>query len=229
MIDQFARTELLIGKEGIKKLQNSKIAVFGVGGVGSFVLEGLIRCGVKNFLIVDNDTVDISNLNRQIHATNKTIGKYKVDVMKERMLEINPSSNILTSKEFFMPSSDNSIITDDITYIVDAIDTVVAKLELISRANKLNIPIISSMGTGNKLDPTKLEIDDIYNTSVCPLARVIRKELRKRNIPKLKVVYSKEEPVKLKVESKVPGSMSFVPSVAGMIIASQIVKDIIEK
>ena len=229
MDNKFSRTELLIGKESIEKLGKAKIAVFGVGGVGSFVLEGLIRSGVMNFLIVDNDTVDISNLNRQIHATNKTIGKYKVDVMKERMLEINPNANILTYKEFFMPSSDNSIITDDITYIVDAIDTVVAKLELISRANKLNIPIISSMGTGNKLDPTKLEIDDIYNTSVCPLARVIRKELRKRNIPKLKVVYSKEEPVKLKVESKVPGSMSFVPSVAGMIIASEIVKDIIEK
>lgn len=240
MLNEFSRTELLLGKEGLEKLSKAKVAVFGVGGVGSFVLEGLVRCGVKNFVIVDNDKVSLTNLNRQIHATTKTIGQYKVDIMKERMLEINPNVNVVTNKEFFMPDSDNNILSHDITYIVDAIDTITSKIELVIRANKLNIPIISSMGTGNKLDPTKLEISDIYDTSVCPLAKIMRKELRKRGIKKLKVVFSKEEPLKFNShiegyekdvdkikKNHVPGSVSFVPSVAGLIIAGEVVKDIV--
>ena len=242
MLNEFSRTELLIGKEGLEKLSKAKIVVFGVGGVGSFVLEGLVRCGIKNFVIVDNDKISLTNLNRQIHATTKTIGKYKVDVMKERMLEINPTVNVITNRDLFIPDSSHDIIPSDTTYIVDAIDTITSKIELVVRANKLNIPIISSMGTGNKLDPTKLEVADIYDTSVCPLAKVIRKELRKRDIKKLKVVYSREEPIKpisnIEVDNEignttrkkqVPGSVSFVPSVAGLIIAGEVIKDIIKK
>ena len=254
MEDMFSRTELLIGKNNIEKLQNSKVAVFGIGGVGSYVVEGLARAGIGNFILVDSDDVSISNLNRQIIATTKTIGKPKVEVAKDRILEINPNANVTTYKEFYMP--DNRVpLEDDISYIVDAIDTVTAKIDLIEEAEKLKIPIISSMGTGNKLDPTKFEVTDIYKTSVCPLAKVMRKELRDRGIKKLKVVYSKEEPIKIKdrdnfekdrelykneVEaekyaekknyisnSHVPGSISFVPSVAGLIIAGEVIKDII--
>lgn len=249
MLNQFSRTELLIGKRGIEKLQNAKVAVFGIGGVGSFVVEGLVRAGIKNFILVDNDEVSLTNLNRQIIATRKTIGKPKVLVAKERILEINPEANIETYQEFFMPGSKN-ILDNTVNYIIDAIDTVTAKIELVLRANKLNIPIISCMGTGNKLDPTKFEVADIYKTSVCPLAKVMRKELRKRNIKALKVVYSKEEPIKLneteisknrpeyidvsEIETKhisnkhVPGSISFVPSVAGLIVAGEVIKDIID-
>ena len=230
MCNQFSRTELLIGKENIEKLHNSKVAVFGVGGVGSFVVEGLVRAGIGNLVLVDKDVVDITNLNRQLIATRKTIDKPKVEVAKERVLDINPDVNIVTFQEFFMPETEG-IIDDSIDYIVDAIDTVTAKIELVVRANKLNIPIISSMGTGNKLDPTKFEVDDIYNTTVCPLAKVMRKELRTRGIKELKVVYSKEEPIKLKFGSedeKVPGSISFVPSVAGLIIAGEVIKDLIK-
>lgn len=254
MEDMFSRTELLIGKNNIEKLQNSKVAVFGIGGVGSYVVEGLARAGIGNFILVDSDDVSISNLNRQIIATTKTIGKPKVEVAKDRILEINPNANVTTYKEFYMP--DNRVpFENDISYIVDAIDTVTAKIDLIEEAEKLKIPIISSMGTGNKLDPTKFEVTDIYKTSVCPLAKVMRKELRDRGIKKLKVVYSKEEPIKIKdrdnfekdrelykneVEaekyaekknyisnSHVPGSISFVPSVAGLIIAGEVIKDII--
>ena len=254
MEDMFSRTELLIGKNNIEKLKNSKVAVFGIGGVGSYVVEGLARAGIGNFILVDSDDVSISNLNRQIIATTKTIGKPKVEVAKDRILEINPNANVTTYKEFYMP--DNRVpLEDDISYIVDAIDTVTAKIDLIEEAEKLKIPIISSMGTGNKLDPTKFEVTDIYKTSVCPLAKVMRKELRDRGIKKLKVVYSKEEPIKIKdrdnfekdrelykneVEaekyaekknyisnSHVPGSISFVPSVAGLIIAGEVIKDII--
>lgn len=254
MEDMFSRTELLIGKNNIEKLKNSKVAVFGIGGVGSYVVEGLARAGIGNFILVDSDDVSISNLNRQIIATTKTIGKSKVEVAKDRILEINPNANVTTYKEFYMP--DNRVpLEDDISYIVDAIDTVTAKIDLIEEAEKLKIPIISSMGTGNKLDPTKFEVTDIYKTSVCPLAKVMRKELRDRGIKKLKVVYSKEEPIKIKdrdnfekdrelykneVEaekyaekknyisnSHVPGSISFVPSVAGLIIAGEVIKDII--
>ena len=254
MEDMFSRTELLIGKENIEKLQNSKVAVFGIGGVGSYVVEGLARAGIGNFILVDSDDVSISNLNRQIIATTKTIGKPKVEVAKDRILEINPNANVTIYKEFYKP--DNRVpFENDISYIVDAIDTVTAKIDLIEEAEKLKIPIISSMGTGNKLDPTKFEVTDIYKTSVCPLAKVMRKELRDRGIKKLKVVYSKEEPIKIKdrdnfekdrelykneVEaegnaekknyisnSHVPGSISFVPSVAGLIIAGEVIKDII--
>lgn len=216
MLEQFSRTELLIGKDGIEKLQNAKVAVFGIGGVGSFVVEALSRAGVGNFILVDNDTVDITNLNRQIIATKKTLGKPKVEVAKERILEINPDANVESFQEFFMPDS-REILDNEVDYIVDSVDTVTAKIELVVRANKLNIPIISSMGTGNKLDPTKFEVTDIYKTSVCPLAKVMRKELRARNIKKLKVVYSKEEPIKINEnsrENRTPGSISFVPSVA---------------
>lgn len=248
MLNQFSRTELLIGKEGIEKLQNAKVAIFGIGGVGSFVVEGLVRAGIGNFILIDDDKVSLTNLNRQIIATIKTIGKPKVEVAKERILEINPNAQVEIYQEFFMPDS-KEILDDTVDYIVDAVDTVTAKIELVVRANKLNIPIISSMGTGNKLDPTRFEVTDIYKTSICPLAKVIRKELRAREIKKLKVVYSKEEPIKpeetLEFSSKtkcicppgtarkctarnqVPGSISFVPSVVGLIVAGEVVKDII--
>ncbi len=240
MLEQFSRTELLIGKDGIEKLNNAKVAIFGIGGVGSFVLEALARAGVENFIFVDNDEVSLSNINRQIIATTKTVGKPKVEVAKERVLEINPNAKVKIYKEFFMPET-KGIIDESVTYIVDAIDTVTAKIELVVRANKLNIPIISSMGTGNKLEPTMFEITDIYKTSVCPLAKVMRKELKSRDIKKLKVVYSKEEPIKTNTEStdnkgnldktnkkQTPGSISFVPSVAGLIIAGEVIKDILK-
>ena len=249
-MDQFSRTELIIGKEAIKKLNNSKVAIFGLGGVGSFVVEGLVRAGVGNFILVDDDKVCLTNLNRQIIATHKTIGRPKVEVAKERILDINPKANVEIHQTFFMPDCDEEILDDSIDYIVDCIDTVTAKIELVLRANKLNIPIMSSMGTGNKLDPTKFEITDIFKTSVCPLSKVMRKELKQRGINKLKVVYSKEEPVKPKessenscktncvcppgtkrkctIRNQVPGSISFVPSVAGLIIAGEVIKDIIK-
>lgn len=232
MLNRFSRTELLIGKDSLEKLKNAKVAIFGIGGVGSYVLEGLVRAGVGNFVLVDKDDVDITNINRQIIATTSTIGKPKVEVAKSRALDINPDINIQIYKEFFTPET-KGIIDESLTYIVDAVDNVTAKIELAVRADKLNIPIISSMGTGNKLDNTKFEITDISKTSVCPLAKVIRKELRKRNIKKLKVVYSKEEPIKVKnIDTKtgknIPGSVSFVPSVAGLTIAGEIVKDIMQ-
>ena len=250
MLNQFSRTEVIIGKEGIEKLQNAKVAVFGIGGVGSFVVEALVRAGVGNFILVDDDKVCLTNLNRQVIATRKTVGKYKVEVAKERILEINPKANVDIYKEFFMPDS-KEILDESVSYIVDAVDTVTAKIELVMRANKLNIPIISSMGTGNKLDPTRFEVTDIYKTSICPLAKVMRKELRSRGIKKLKVVYSKEEPIKpdetlecscktgcicppgtvrkCTSRNQVPGSISFVPSVAGLIMAGEVIKDIINK
>ena len=228
-MEQFSRTELLIGKEAVEKLQKAKVAIFGIGGVGSYVVEALVRAGIKNFTLVDKDVVDITNLNRQIIATHKTIGQPKVEVAKERILEINPNAKIEIYKEFFLPES-KGFLDETIDYIVDAVDTVTAKIELVMRANKLNIPIISCMGTGNKLDPTKFEVSDIYKTSVCPLAKVMRKELKQRNIKKLKVVYSKEEPIKNKdtKEKQVPASIAFVPSVAGLIIAGEVIKDLIK-
>ena len=235
MLNQFSRTELLIGEEGIEKINKAKVAIFGIGGVGSFAVEGLVRAGVQNFILVDNDKISITNLNRQIHATTKTIGKYKVDVMKERILEINPNASIEIFKEFYVSNLEANIIDNSINYIVDAIDTVTGKIELVMQAEKLNIPIISAMGSGNKLDPTKFEVTDIYKTSICPLAKVMRKELRARGIKKLKVVYSKEEPIKpyegieKPIKKQVPGSISFVPSVVGMIIASEVVKDLVAK
>lgn len=238
MENQFSRTELLIGKDGINKLQKAKVAVFGIGGVGSYVVEGLVRAGVENFVLIDNDKVCLTNLNRQIIATTKTIGQYKVDVMKQRILEINPNAKVETYQEFYMPNSNSNIINESLTYVVDCVDTVTAKIEIIINSKKLNIPIISSMGTGNKLDPLKFEITDIYKTTICPLAKVMRKELRKRNIDSLKVLYSKEEPIRTEAieedetlnngKKQVPGSISFVPSVAGLAIAGEVVKDIIK-
>ena len=250
MLNQFSRTELVIGKEAVEKLHKSKVAIFGIGGVGSYVLEGLVRAGVENFVLVDDDKVCLTNLNRQIIATRETIGKSKVEVAKERVLSINPKANAQTIQEFFMPDS-KEFLDNSVDYIVDSVDTVTAKIELVVRAKKLNIPIISCMGTGNKLDPTKFEVTDIYKTSICPLAKVMRKELRARGIESLKVVYSKEEPIKLEettentcktncicppgtkrnctVKNQIPGSISFVPSVAGLIIAGEVIKDIIRK
>lgn len=249
MLNQFSRTELIIGKDAIEKLNKSKVAVFGIGGVGSYVVEGLVRAGVGNFVLVDDDKVCLTNLNRQIIATRKTIGQQKVEVARKRILEINPNANVEIFQEFFMPDSPE-IIDNSIDYIVDSVDTVTAKIELVVRAKKLDIPIISCMGTGNKLDPTRFEVADIYKTSVCPLAKVMRKELRARGVKNLKVVYSKEEPIipdsqgssscktncicppgtkrKCTVRNQVPGSISFVPSVAGLIICSEVVKDIIK-
>lgn len=224
MANQFERTELIIGKDGIKKLQNSKVVVFGIGGVGSFVVEALVRAGVGNLILVDKDEVDLTNINRQIIATHDTIGKPKVEIAKQRALSINPSAKIKTYQEFFMPDSED-VFDNTANYVVDCVDTVTAKIEIIARAKKLNIPVISSMGTGNKLDPTKFEITDISKTSVCPLAKVMRKELKQRDIKNVKVLYSKEEPIKY--EGKVTGSISFVPSVAGLIIAGEVIKDII--
>jgi len=234
MVNQFSRTELLIGKEGIEKLQAAKVAIFGIGGVGSYVVEGLARAGIQNFILVDNDTVSLTNLNRQLIATHETIGRSKVEVARERILSINPNAKVEIHQEFFMTESPE-IFDKTVDYIVDCIDTVTAKIELIVRAKKLNIPVISSMGTGNKLDATKFEIADIHKTSVCPLAKVMRKELRNRGIDKLKVLYSKEEPIKVSAneecttKKQVPGSISFVPSVAGLIIAGEVIKDIILK
>ena len=227
----FCRTEYLIGQEALQKLKNSKVAIFGIGGVGSYVVEALARVGIGSFVLVDKDTVSISNLNRQLIATLDTIGKNKVDIAKERILSINPNAKVKTFADFFMPGSTN-ILDNSITYIVDAIDTVTAKIELVIQAKKLDIPIISSMGTGNKLDPTKFEISDIYDTSVCPLAKVMRKELKSRNISHLKVLYSKEKPIKTNIIDEngklIPGTISFVPSVAGLIIAKEVVFDLIQ-
>ena len=229
MLNQFSRTELVVGKDGVEKLNNTKIAIFGLGGVGSFALEGLVRAGIGNLVLIDNDCVELTNLNRQILATHKTIGKPKVEIAKQRILDINPNANVEIHQEFFMPETEG-ILDDSIDYIVDCIDTVTAKIELVVRAERLNIPIISCMGTGNKLEPTRFEVADIYKTSICPLAKVMRKELRNRGIKKLKVVYSKEEPIRLEINSnnKVPGSISFVPSIAGLIIASEVIKDILK-
>lgn len=235
MLNQYSRTELIIGKDGIEKLKKSKVVIFGLGGVGSYVAEGLARAGIGSFIIVDKDDVDITNINRQIIATHKTIGKPKIEVEKERILDINPNVKIQTIQEFFGPDS-YDFFDETIDYIIDAVDNITAKIEIIVRAKRHNIPVISCMGTGNKLDPTKFEISDISKTSVCPLAKIIRKELKNRNINNVKVLFSKEEPIKINSESyenagingkHVPGSISFVPSVAGLIIAGEVIKDLI--
>ena len=233
MSEQFSRTELLIGKEGIEKLSKSHVAVFGIGGVGGYVVEALVRSGIGAIDIIDNDTVCESNINRQIYATTKTIGKNKVDVAKERILEINPNIKVKTFQMFFIPQTADEFDFSNYDYIVDAIDTVVGKLSLIEKAKEYEVPIICSMGAGNKLDPTKFEVADISKTSVCPLARVIRTELKKRKIKDVKVVYSKEQPIKPnstlnhQTNKQTPGSIAFVPSVAGLIIAGEVIKDII--
>lgn len=238
MASQFERTELVIGKEGQEKLRNAKVVVFGVGGVGSFVVEALARAGVGKLILIDKDEVDITNINRQIIATHKTVGRDKVDVAKERILDINPNAEVEVYKEFFIPES-KDVFDSSVSYVVDAVDTVTAKIEIILRAKKLNVPVISSMGTGNKLDPCKFEIADISKTTICPLAKVMRKELKQRNINNVKVLYSKEEPIKQEEKANkdgagtmpkaklVQGSISVVPSVAGLIIAGEVIKDII--
>ena len=231
MSKQFSRTEVLIGKERVEKLQNSKVAIFGIGGVGSYVVEGLARAGIGSFILIDKDVVDETNINRQIIATKKTIGIPKVEVARQRILDINPNAKIEIREEFFLPESID-FFDKKIDYVIDCVDTITAKIEIIVRAKKHNIPVISCMGTGNKLDPTKFEVEDIYKTSICPLAKVMRKELKQRGIEKLKVVYSKEEPIKTNLfdeetNKQIPGSISFVPSVAGLIIAGEVVKELI--
>lgn len=243
-----SRTELLIGRDGLDKLRNSKVVVFGVGGVGSFTVEALTRAGVGQITLVDDDTVCLTNLNRQIHATYDTISKVKVDVMKERILSINRKCNVITHQVFVTPDNIKDLIPDDTDYVVDAIDTVTAKIALVEYCTKKNIKIMCSMGTGNKFDPTQFKVADIYDTKVCPLAKVMRYELKKRGIKKLKVVYSEEYPTKPKVDDvvtcktgcvctggtkkcaskrQIPGSISFVPPVAGMIIGGEVIKDIL--
>lgn len=221
----YERTELLIGEEGIKKLKDSKIAIFGIGGVGSFAAEALGRCGVGELVLVDYDTINDTNLNRQLHSTTKTIGKYKVDAMKERLLEVNPEIRIHTHKDKYNQDTSDVLLNKDYDYVIDAIDMVTSKINLIVKSIEMNIPIISSMGAGNKLDPSMFEVADIYKTEMCPLAKVLRYELRKHGVKKLKVVYSKERPIKT---ANVPGSISFVPSTAGLILASVVVKDILK-
>jgi tRNA A37 threonylcarbamoyladenosine dehydratase len=239
---------MLLGEDAMETLKKARVAVFGIGGVGGFVVEGLARCGVGTFLLVDADLICTTNLNRQIHATRKTIGKPKVDVMKDRILDINPRAQVLTKKVLYTPDNADEVLEGEWDYVVDAIDTVTGKLHLAMQAQERGIPIISSMGAGNKLDPTRFEVTDIFKTSVCPLAKVMRRELKKRGIKKLKVVYSRENPLTpealeehcdtrlalteenalvIKPKRQTPGSISFVPSVVGLIIAGEVVKDLI--
>ena len=228
--NQFERTALLLGKASVERLARKRVAVFGVGGVGGFVCEGLVRAGIGAIDIVDKDTVALSNLNRQLIALHSTVGKNKVDVLEERLKDINKNLIIKKYKCFFLPETSETFDFREYDYVVDAIDTVTGKIELILKAKEAGVPIISAMGAGNKLDPTAFQVSDIYKTSVCPLARVMRRELKKRGVDKLKVVYSKEEPIKPQFEEGeevVPGSISFVPPVVGLIIAGEVVKDLI--
>lgn len=231
-MEQFARSELLLGSENMEKLKNSRVAVFGIGGVGGFAAEALARTGVGALELFDMDTVSITNINRQIIATLDTVGKYKTDVMKERIALINPEAEVVSHRCFFMPDNSAEFDFSKYDYVVDAVDTVTAKIELVMKCRENSVPIISSMGAGNKLDPTKFEVADIFQTSVCPLARVMRTELRKRGVERLKVVYSKEPPVtplpssEETAKKSVPGSLAFVPSVAGLIIAGEVIKDL---
>ena len=248
MLNQFSRTQLLLGQEGMEKLFQARVAVFGIGGVGGYTVEALARSGVGTLDLIDDDRICLTNLNRQIFATRKTVGQYKVDIAQQRILEINPKAVVHTYKTFYAPQTAELFDFSQYDYVVDAIDTVTGKLELVEQAEKAGVPIISSMGAGNKMDPTAFEVADIYETSVCPLARVMRKELKKRGIKKLKVVYSKESPMtpiddmaiscrtncicppgtarKCTQRRQVPGSNAFVPSVVGLIIAGEVVKDL---
>lgn len=248
MLNQFSRTELIFGKEAMEKLASSRIAVFGIGGVGGYTVEALVRSGVGAIDLIDDDKVCLTNINRQIYATRKTVGKYKVDVAAERIAEINPEAKVRTYKTFYTPETAKQFDFSEYDYIVDAIDTVTGKIALVENANAVGTPIISSMGAGNKVDPTAFEVADIYKTSVCPLARVMRRELKSRGIEKLKVVYSKEQPIppvedmaisckthcicppgtarKCTQRNQVPGSNAFVPSVVGLIIAGEVIKDL---
>lgn len=248
MLTQFSRTQLLLGKDNMEKLHDAHVAVFGIGGVGGYVCEALVRSGVRRFDLIDDDKVCLTNLNRQIIATRKTVGKYKAEVMKERILEINPDCEVNVHKCFFLPENADDFDFDNYDYIVDAVDTVTAKIELVMKAKEKNVPIICSMGAGNKLDASMFKVSDIYKTKVCPLAKVMRRELKKRGVKKLKVVYSEEQPIrpiedmsiscrthcicppgakhKCTERRDIPGSVAFVPSVVGLIIAGEIVKDI---
>ena len=236
MQEQFVRSALLLGEENINRLQNAKVAVFGVGGVGGFTVEALARAGVGSFLLVDNDKVSVSNINRQIIATWDTVGQSKVEVLKQRILSINPNAQVECRECFVLPENADLFDFGAYDYVVDAVDTVAAKLEIICRSKENNVPVISSMGAGNKLDPTRFTVTDIYKTNVCPLARVMRRELKKRGVESCKVVYSTEEASKPKTEylsqedlesrRSVPGSLSFVPSVAGLIVAGEVVRDL---
>lgn len=251
MLTQFSRTELLFGKEAMDKLAGSKVAVFGIGGVGGYVCEALVRSGVGAFDLIDDDKVCLTNLNRQIIATRSTVGKYKTDVMRDRMLDINPNVEVEVHKCFFLPENADDFPWDSYDYVVDAVDTVTAKITLVMKCKEKNIPIISSMGAGNKLDGSQFKVADIYKTKVCPLAKVMRRELKKRGVKKLKVVYSEEIPTrpiedmaiscrnncicppgaehKCTERRDIPGSVAFVPSVAGLIIAGEVAKDLIRR
>lgn len=248
MLNQFSRTELLLGKEAMDKLQNSRVAVFGIGGVGGYVCEALVRSGIGAFDLIDDDKVCLTNLNRQIIATRKTVGKYKTEVMKERILDINPDADVRIHNCFFLPENADEFPFEEYDYVVDAVDTVTAKIALVMKAQETGVPIISSMGAGNKLDGSQFRVADIYKTKVCPLAKVMRRELKKRGVKKLKVVYSEEQPTrpvedmanscrtncicppgaqhKCTERRDIPGSVAFVPSVAGLIIAGEVVKDL---
>lgn len=248
MLNQFSRTQLLLGESAMKELANKRVAVFGIGGVGGYACEALVRSGIGAFDLIDDDKVCLTNLNRQIIATRKTVGKYKTEVMKERMLEINPNVDVRIHNCFFLPENADKFPFDEYDYIIDAVDTVTAKISIIMKANELGIPVISSMGAGNKLDPTAFRVADIYKTRVCPLAKVMRRELKKRGVKKLKVVYSEEQPTrpiedmsiscrtncicppgaehKCTERRDIPGSVAFVPSVVGLIIAGEVIKDI---
>lgn len=230
MEEQFQRMEILVGKANMNKIHSKKVAIFGVGGVGSYVAEALVRAGITKFIIIDKDIIDITNLNRQIHATHDTIGKPKVEEMKKRMNKINPYAQIEIIQEFADETNIEQILLKDVDYVVDAIDTIKSKIEIIKTATKLDIEIISSMGTARKLEPCKLKVADIYETKNCPLAKIMRRELRKQNIEKLKVVYSEEQPLTLEENNKqILGSTPFVPSTAGLIIASQIINSIMKQ
>lgn len=231
-MNQFSRTELLIGKEGLDKLKSSRVAVFGIGGVGGYVVEALVRSGIGSIDLIDNDTVCESNINRQIIATENTIGQNKVDVAEKRIKEINPDTKVKKYKTFYTPQTADEFDFGEYDYIVDAIDTVVGKISLVEKAKEYDIPVICSMGAGNKMDPTKFEVSDISKTSVCPLAKVMRQELKKRKIKNVKVVYSKEIPAKCSTSEdsspkRAPGSIAFVPSVVGLIMAGEVIKDLI--
>lgn len=248
MLDQFSRTQLLLGEESMNKLSDMRVAVFGIGGVGGYVCEALVRTGIGHFDLIDDDKVCLTNLNRQIIATRKTVGLYKADVMKERMLEINPNVEVNVYKCFFLPENADEFPFADYDYVIDAVDTVTAKVELVMKCKEMNVPIISSMGAGNKLDASAFKVADIYKTKMCPLAKVMRHEMKKRGVKKLKVVYSEEKPTrpiedmsiscrthcicppgaqhKCTERRDIPGSVAFVPSVAGLIIAGEVIKDL---
>ncbi|MDD6655686.1 MAG: tRNA threonylcarbamoyladenosine dehydratase [Lachnospiraceae bacterium] len=250
MLNQFSRTELLLGKDAMEKLKKSRVAIFGIGGVGGYVCEALVRSGVGAFDLIDDDKVCLTNLNRQLIATRKTVGQYKVDVMKERIQDINPEAEVRIYKCFFLPENAAEFPFEEYDYIVDAVDTVTAKIELVMKAQEKEIPIISCMGAGNKLDGSQFKVADIYKTKVCPLAKVMRRELKKRGVKRLKVVYSEEAPIrpiddmaiscrtncicppgakhKCTERRDIPGSTAFVPSVAGLILAGEVIKDLIQ-